>query len=68
MKKIAWYRLMQVGMVHLRFKPNEFWELTPAELMLLMGDTVKDDPITRSGLAELISRFPDAPPLQDSKD
>ena len=37
MKRIAWPGLMQLGLVQLRLPPEVFWDLTPAELMLMAG-------------------------------
>lgn len=59
MKRIAWPKLMQLGLVGLRLKPDEFWRLTPAELMLMAGGLETRDSLSRSGLAELAARFPD---------
>lgn len=59
MKRIDWPRLIHLGLVDLRLRPGEFWELTPAELLLLAGHGARRDALTRAGLAELIARFPD---------
>jgi uncharacterized phage protein (TIGR02216 family) len=58
-KRVAWARLMRFGMRELRLAPEVFWDLTPAELMLLAGDGAGAEPLTRAGLAELLARFPD---------
>lgn len=60
MKRVAWARLMRFGMRELRLAPEVFWDLTPAELMLLAGNDAGAEPLTRAGLAELLARFPDA--------
>ena len=61
MSRVAWPRLMRLGMVELRLAPEVFWSLTPAELFLLAG--IGDGPaaLTRAGLDELRARFPDGP-------
>ncbi len=61
MSRIAWARLMRLGLVELRLTPETFWSLTPAELFMLAG--VGDGPaaLTRAGLDDLVARFPDAP-------
>lgn len=61
MSRIAWPKLLRLGLVELRLKPDEFWNLTPAELMLMAGLDEPGQTLTRSGLAELIARFPDGP-------
>ena len=61
MTRIAWPGLMQLGLVRLRLAPEVFWELTPAELMLMAGQGAGRAALTRAGLAELAARFPDRP-------
>lgn len=61
MSRIAWPKLMRFGLVVLRLKPAEFWDLTPAELMLMAGADEAGPALSRTGLSELIARFPDAP-------
>jgi uncharacterized phage protein (TIGR02216 family) len=55
-----WAELMLVGLHHLRLQPNEFWNLTPAELLVMAG-AVKpaSQLLTRQGLNELCALFPD---------
>jgi uncharacterized phage protein (TIGR02216 family) len=60
-KRIAWSRLMRLGLVDLGLAPAVFWELTPAELLFLAGiGGPSDRVLTRSGLEELMARFPDS--------
>lgn len=61
MRRVAWPRLMRLGLVELRLSPEVFWDLTPAELMLIAG--LEDAPaaLGRSGLEALLARFPDRP-------
>jgi uncharacterized phage protein (TIGR02216 family) len=59
--RIAWPKLMRFGLVVLRLKPDEFWDLTPAELMLMAGANEAGSALSRTGLSELIARFPDVP-------
>ena len=61
MTRIAWAGLMRLGLVQLRLAPAVFWELTPAELMLLAGIGPGRAAMTRAGLEELLARFPDGP-------
>jgi uncharacterized phage protein (TIGR02216 family) len=59
MTQIAWPRLMRLGLVHLGLAPDVFWNLTPAELMLMAGIGEARASLTRAGLDELLARFPD---------
>ncbi|MEM1128920.1 MAG: rcc01693 family protein [Pseudomonadota bacterium] len=59
MSRIAWPTLIRAGISGLGLKPDEFWRLTPAELMLLLGAGSNQGPMTRAGLEELEQRFPD---------
>lgn len=56
---VQWAALMRAGMAGLGLRPAEFWALTPAELMLMLGDARGDTAMDRSRLEELISAFPD---------
>jgi uncharacterized phage protein (TIGR02216 family) len=58
-KRIDWPRLIRLGLVDLRLRPTDFWDLTPAELLLLAGHGAGREALTRAGLAELAARFPD---------
>ena len=59
MSRINWPRLMGAGLRGLGLKPVEFWALTPAELMLMLGVGGGDAPLTRDRLDQLIRAFPD---------
>ncbi len=61
MKRVAWHRLMRLGLVQLGLRPDEFWNLTPAELMLMAGGGHGRDALSRDGLEALAARFPDHP-------
>jgi uncharacterized phage protein (TIGR02216 family) len=61
MTRIAWPGLLELGLVRLRLPPAIFWDLTPAELMLIAGLAGGRAALTRAGLAELTARFPDKP-------
>ncbi len=62
MSRVAWPKLMDLGLRRLGLAPHEFWDLTPAELIFLVG-TAGADPgvLTRSGLDALMKQFPDTP-------
>jgi uncharacterized phage protein (TIGR02216 family) len=59
MRRIDWPRLIRLGLIDLRLRPREFWDLTPAELLLIAGHGAGGEALTRAGLAELARRFPD---------
>ncbi|TCP61927.1 putative phage protein (TIGR02216 family) [Rhodovulum bhavnagarense] len=54
-----WGALMRAGIRGLGLKPAEFWALTPAELMLMLGAGGGSTPMTRARLEELARAFPD---------
>ncbi|MEM6308186.1 MAG: rcc01693 family protein [Pseudomonadota bacterium] len=56
---LAWAALLRLGLSQLRLRPDQFWALTPAELMLMLGVTPQATALTRDGLAVLMARFPD---------
>ena len=66
---LDWAGLMRAGLHGLRLHPAEFWDLTPAELALMLGVEpgagagagVRAGAMTRRGLGELMARFPDGP-------
>ena len=54
-----WLALMRAGMRGLGLRPREFWDLTPAELQLLLGGGSGTRPLGRERLTELMAAFPD---------
>lgn len=60
MQKFNWVELMRLGMMHLRLNPDQFWALTPAELVIMSGADAKAAAVlTRSGLHTLMAQYPD---------
>lgn len=59
MQRFDWPELMHAGMRGLGLKPWEFWQLTPAELQLLLGEGSGLRPLGRKRLDELMAAFPD---------
>lgn len=57
--RFDWPGLMRAGMLGLRLKPDEFWALTPAELLMLLGHGAGPAPMARARLEELARAFPD---------
>ncbi|MGH1329683.1 MAG: rcc01693 family protein [Paracoccaceae bacterium] len=54
-----WPALMRAGMRGLGLQPAEFWRLTPAELLLMLGEGSGTAPLGRSRLEELAASYPD---------
>lgn len=61
MTRIAWPQLMRLGYLQLGLTPQVFWDLTPAELMLMAGMDRAPGTLSRTGFLDLAARFPDKP-------
>ena len=59
MSRLDWPSMMRAGLCRLRLRPDEFWRLTPAELVLMLGLDQTDAPLGRAGLDALLKAFPD---------
>lgn len=59
MSAFDWPGLMRAGIGGLGLRPEEFWRLTPAELVLMLGDPAAVAPMARAGLMELLRAWPD---------
>lgn len=58
--RIDWGALMRAGISQRGLTPAEFWDLTPAELLLALGVSgPQAEPMNRSRLMELMARWPD---------
>ncbi|MFT6933382.1 MAG: putative phage protein (TIGR02216 family) [Paracoccaceae bacterium] len=57
--RFDWPSLMRTGILGLGLRPAQFWELTPAEMLLMIGDGRADAPMGRAGLEALAAQFPD---------
>ena len=57
-----WAAMLRVALRDLRLRPAEFWALTPAELMVMVGEAKGHRPLSRDRLAELQAAFPDVVP------
>lgn len=57
--RFDWPGLMRAGMVGLQLRPHEFWALTPAELLMMLGHGAGPAPMGRARLDELARAFPD---------
>lgn len=60
-----WAALMRAGIAARGLRPEDFWNLTPAELMLLLGRGAPV-PMGRARLAELSAAFPDEGRVTDA--
>lgn len=54
-----WPGLMRAGMLGLKLTPAQFWALTPAELLLMLGLDAARPPMARARLEELAAAYPD---------
>jgi len=59
MTPLDWPGLMRAGLQGLRLRPADFWALTPAELMLMLGADAPARPLDRAALETLARQFPD---------
>lgn len=53
-----WAVLLKLGLQH-GLRPCEFWMLTPAELLLVLGLDASEKPLNRARLAELEKLYSD---------
>ena len=60
MSGLDWPGLMRSGLGGLGLRPDEFWRLTPAELVLMLGDPGAVAPLGRADLEKLQRVWPDA--------
>lgn len=58
MSRFDWSGLMRAGMRGLGLRPTDFWELTPAELHVLLGGG-SPGALGRNGLDALMAAYPD---------
>ena len=54
-----WPALMRAGLQGLGLTPSAFWALTPAELLVMLGEGGGAAPMGRDRLEALAARFPD---------
>ena len=55
-----WAALMRAGIAARGLTPDQFWSLTPAELLMMLGRSGDGPaPMGRTRLAELAAAFPD---------
>ena len=56
---LDWAGMLRAGLGGLRLHPDNFWTLTPAELLLMLGVDNGSMPMARSHLEALLQRFSD---------
>lgn len=54
-----WGAVMRAGMQGLGLAPEVFWRLSPAELLLMLGETGGTPAMRRDAFEALAARFPD---------
>lgn len=57
--RLDWAGMMRAGLSGLGLSPAQFWDLTPAELRLMLGEPAVQSPLLSDGLAALMAAFPD---------
>jgi uncharacterized phage protein (TIGR02216 family) len=57
--RFDWAALMRAGIAGRGLAPKDFWALTPAELLMLLGRAGGAAPMGRRRLAELAAAYPD---------
>ncbi|MCV2880983.1 rcc01693 family protein [Actibacterium sp. XHP0104] len=60
MTRFDWPGLMRAGLLGLRLRPEQFWALTPAELLMMLGHGQGPAPMGRARLDQLARAFPDS--------
>lgn len=59
MTAFDWPVLLAAGVQRLGLRPQEFWQLTPAELALLLGQGGAETSLAGAGLIQLMDAYPD---------
>lgn len=63
-----WTGLMRAGLGELRLTPEVFWDLSPAELRIMLGRDSAPRPMLRDALEALARAHPDTAPEGDRDD
>ncbi|MFC7704996.1 phage tail assembly chaperone [Plastorhodobacter daqingensis] len=61
MRTLDWRGLMRAGLRDLGLTPAEFWQLTPADLLIMLGLDGGPPALNRARLEELAAAWPDGP-------
>ena len=62
-----WGGLMRAGLHGLRLTPAQFWALTPAELLMMLGVDAASALMARARLEALSRAYPDRPKGQQEE-
>jgi len=63
MQPFPWKQAIGFGLGVLKLSPEQFWHMTPRELACAIeAVTARGAPLDRSGLADLMTRYPDERP------
>jgi uncharacterized phage protein (TIGR02216 family) len=54
-----WPSLLSAGLGRMGLSPEAFWQMTPYEFQLLMGQSKTFAPLDRRRLVELVEKYPD---------
>jgi len=65
--RFDWAGLLRLGLRGLGLTPAQFWALTPAELLLMLGKAGGPAPLGRKQLEDLARAFPDAASGQETE-
>jgi uncharacterized phage protein (TIGR02216 family) len=57
--KFDWPALLKAGVRGLGLRPDQFWQLTPAEFRMMLGIDAGSAPMGRSALDALSQAYPD---------
>ncbi len=60
-RALDWAGLMRAGLCELRLGPRDFWALTPAELLIMLGLQTGQPAMDRARLLDMLRDFPDRP-------
>jgi len=63
-----WPAMMRAAFQGLRLRPDEFWALTPAEFLMMLGIDGGSPALTRDRLAELSEKYPDSQKVRTEND
>jgi uncharacterized phage protein (TIGR02216 family) len=55
---LDWPALLKLGLREMGLSPRDFWALTPAEFLMMLGDAAAA-PMARARFDALAARFPD---------
>lgn len=66
---LDWPGLMRLGLHGMGLRPAEFWALTPAELVMMLGlERAESATMGRARLNEMIAAYPDGTAREGARD